>query len=107
MRADPLMTAIHFERRFTALMKYIIHIDEKPLVHVTDHFVPVEFQDRGSPHYHISFGVEGVPIYVDDTNSEVLLQYIRSTVWTHVFAVSEDNSLRELVLKLQSHSHSK
>lgn len=53
MRSDPLMTAIHFDRRFTALMKYIIKGPLQPLGEVKDNFARVEFQNRGSPHYHI------------------------------------------------------
>lgn len=55
MRKDPLLTAIHFERRFKALMKYVINGKQKPLGEVTDYFAFVEFQNRGSPHIHMFF----------------------------------------------------
>lgn len=53
MRKDPLMTAIHFERRFDALMKHVILSGAKPLGKVLDYFARVEFQNRGSPHIHV------------------------------------------------------
>lgn len=53
MRKDPLMTAIHFERRFDALMKHIILSGPEPLGKVLDYFARVEFQNRGSPHIHV------------------------------------------------------
>ena len=60
-RSDPLMTAIHFDRRFSALMKFVVHGPTKPLGLVKDWFVRVEFQNRGSPHYHIFFLVQRYP----------------------------------------------
>ena len=47
------MTAIHFDRRFSALMKFAVNSPVKPLGLVKDYFIRVEFQRRGSPHYHI------------------------------------------------------
>lgn len=38
MRKDPLMTAIHFERRFDALMKHVILSGPEPLGKVLDYF---------------------------------------------------------------------
>ena len=38
MRSDPLMTAIHFDRRFSALLKFVINGHEKPLGSVKDYF---------------------------------------------------------------------
>lgn len=61
MRADPFLTAIHFDRRFAALMKFVVHGSMKPLGVVKDYFARVEFQNRGSPHYYIFFWCEGVP----------------------------------------------
>ena len=52
MRSDPLLTAIHFERRFSALLKFVIFGKMQPLGKVKDFFIQTEFQNRGSPHYH-------------------------------------------------------
>ncbi|WAQ95118.1 hypothetical protein MAR_007589 [Mya arenaria] len=43
MRSDPLLTAIHFDRRFTALMKFIIYGQNKPLGEVVDFFARQRF----------------------------------------------------------------
>ena len=45
MRSDPLMTAIHFDRHFTALMKFVVHGPTKPLGDVKDWFVRVTLRD--------------------------------------------------------------
>ena len=43
-RSDLLMTTIHFERRLTALLKYILNGKPKPLGEIKDYFIRVEFQ---------------------------------------------------------------
>ena len=54
MCEDPLMAAIHFERRFDALMKYVINSQEYPIGKVKDFFYIVEFEIRVSCHYMVS-----------------------------------------------------
>ena len=107
MRFDPLMTAIHFERRLTALLKFILTGESKPLGEIKDCFIRCEFQLRGSPHYHMFFGVSGIC----DLNIECLdnnpgiVEYIDQTVKTTIPNQSEDEELYNLVSKLQMHVH--
>ena len=46
------MAAIHFERRFDALMKYVINSQEHPIGKVKDFIYRVEFKIRGSSSGH-------------------------------------------------------
>ena len=48
MCEDPFMAAIHFERRFDALMKYFINSQEHPIGKVKLFFYRVKFQIRGT-----------------------------------------------------------
>ena len=48
MCEDSLMAAIHFERRFDALMKYVINSQEHPIGKVKDFIYRVQFKIRGS-----------------------------------------------------------
>ena len=48
MCEDPFMAAIHFGRRFDALMKYFINSQEHPIGEVKLFFYRVEFQIRGT-----------------------------------------------------------
>ena len=57
MRNHPLYTAIHFDRRFCALVKHAINGPAAPLGKVVDYFYRVKFQNRGSAHYHMFFGL--------------------------------------------------
>ena len=51
------MTALHFERRWRALYRFVIKGPLKPLGIVKDYFARIEFQARGSPHLHMFFGL--------------------------------------------------
>ena len=80
------MTAIHFDRRFTALMKYVIHGPVKPLGIVKDFFARVEFRNRGSPHYHIFFWVGNVPNDINEIQAKLfcntlLIPFIHISHW--------------------------
>ena len=46
VHADPLLTAMHFERCCKALYREVICGPLKPLGNITDYFARVEFQNR-------------------------------------------------------------
>ena len=62
MCEDPLMAAINFERRFDALMKYLINSQEHPIRKVKEFFYRVEFEIRGSCHYLVTTYFFGLKI---------------------------------------------
>jgi len=53
MRKDPLLSSLHFERRWKAFLKYVLLGKGKPLGVIADYFARIEYQNRGSPHLHI------------------------------------------------------
>ena len=58
------MAAIHFERRFDALMKYVINSQEHPIGKVKHSFYRVEFKISGSCHNLVNtyfFWIENIP----------------------------------------------
>ena len=64
MCEDSLMAAIHFERSFDALMKYVINSQEHPIGKVKDFIYRVEFKIRGSCHYLVTaYFFSGFKIY--------------------------------------------
>ena len=64
MCEDSFMAAIHFERRFDALMKYVINSQEHPTGKVKDFIYRVEFKIRGSCHYLVTaYFFSGFKIY--------------------------------------------
>ena len=107
MRSDPLLSAIHFDRRFAALFKYIIKDKDSPLGSVSDYFIRVEFQNRGSPHYHIFLWIKNIPSEITSENIPAVIQYINKVIHCNIPDPSSDPELFRLVTKLQTHHHSK
>ena len=109
MCEDPLMAAIHFERRFDAFMKYVINSQEHPIGKVKDFFYRVESKIRGSCHYLVTtyyFWIENIPQDISCDTRDVLVRYIDSVIKTDIPDES-DVELCQLVKRLQTHSHSK
>ena len=103
------MAAIHFERRFDALMKYVINSQEHPIGKVKYFFYRVEFEIRGSCHYLVStylFWIENIPQDISCDTRDVLVQYIDSVMKRDIPDES-DVELCQLVKPLQTHSHIK
>ena len=108
MCEDSLMAAIHFERRFDALMKYVINSQEHPIGNVKDFIYRVGFKIRGSCHYLVTayfFSIENIPHDISCDTHDVLVQYINSVIKTDIPDES-DGELYQLVKRLQTHSHS-
>ena len=79
MCEDSLMAAIHFERRFDALMKYVINSQEHPIGKVKYFIYRVEFIIRGSCHYLVTayfFWIENIPQDISCDTRDVLVKYI-------------------------------
>ena len=109
MCEDSLMAAIHFERRFDALMKYVINSQEHPIGKVKDFIYRVEFKIRGSCHYLVNayfFSIENIPHDISCDTRDVLVQYINSVINTDIPDES-DVEIYQLVKRLQTHSHNK
>ena len=109
MCEDSLMAAIHFERRFDALMKYVINSQEHPIGKVKDFIYKVEFEIRGSCHYLVTtylFCIENIPQDISCDTRDVFVQYINSVIKTDIPDES-DMELYQLVKRLQTHSQSK
>ncbi|XP_060605753.1 uncharacterized protein LOC132758214 [Ruditapes philippinarum] len=105
LRKDPLLAAIHFERRFRSLMKNVILSESQPLGKVIDYFARVEFQNRGSPHIHMFLWVADVPKEIDNATAATALKYINSTICSNIPNETVDPELHALVNRLQIHHH--
>ena len=106
---DSLMAAVHFERRFGALMKYVINSQEHPIGKVKDFIYKVEFEIRGSCHYLVTAYFSGLKIYPRISvvalvmfKFNILIMLLRQTS-----PDESDVELYQLVERLQTHSHSK
>ena len=106
---DSLMAAVHFERRFDALMNYVINIQEHSIGNIKDFIYKVEFEIRGSCHYLVTAYFSGLKIYPRiSVVTLVMFEFnILIMLLRHTSPDESDVELYQLVKRLQSHSHSK
>ena len=102
---DPLNVVIHVERRFNALMKFIINGPLLPFgSKVVDYFIRREFQQRGSVHYHVLFWLEN---FSDLNDAAAVVQFIDKVISTELPDEKLDPELHNLVKRYQTHVHYK
>ncbi|XP_078600775.1 uncharacterized protein LOC144875890 [Branchiostoma floridae x Branchiostoma japonicum] len=106
MRSDPVMCAIHFNRRTDALLRFILNSPQHPIGVITDHWIRVEFQLRGSPHLHCMFWVENAPNLDTIEGRQRAPEFIDKYVSTQL-PDDENSLLHELVSKYQRHHHTR
>lgn len=103
VQKDPLMTAIHFDRRWRALFKVCNQIN--PFGKVLDYFTRLEFQSIGSPHLHIFLWIENALTLTTTTSGNDTVSYIDNIISTQIPNKTCEPELHDLVLKLQTHKH--
>ena len=88
MCEDPLMAAIHFERRFDALMKCVIIVRNIPLQRSKISFIiesNLKLEVVAITWYtHIFFWIENIPQDVSCDTRDVSIQYIDSVIKTDI-----------------------
>ncbi|XP_038139885.1 uncharacterized protein LOC119782800 [Cyprinodon tularosa] len=106
LRRNPVTAARMFDFRFHVFLKEVLMSRANPIGKIVDYYYRVEFQQRGSPHCHCLFWVEGAPVLDRDTDEEVIA-FIDKYVTCQL--PPEDDSLYEIVSSVQQHSkrHSK
>ena len=62
----------YFDNRVHEFMKIVLKSNLHPLGQITDHFVRVEFQHRGSPHVHVLLWVQSAPKYNQNDESDIV-----------------------------------
>ncbi|CAF1332401.1 unnamed protein product [Rotaria sordida] len=113
LRANPVLAARLFERRFTSFMNLFIKGGAWCLGKVVDWFARIEMQLRGSPHSHMPVWVECAPKYngpqTDEKTREKIVKFCDKYITTRFPSLDEDAALHYIIKELQTHSrnHSK
>lgn len=107
MRENPNLVAKHFNRRKNAFLKQILKGKSKPLGEVTDYFMRIEFQMRGSPHIHMFLWVLNAPDLDTKQGQVDAPAFIDKYVSTEIPNEHSDKDLHYLVKTLQVHHHTK
>lgn len=103
LRSNPVTVARMFEQMFHIFMRDVIMGPSEPIGKVVDYFQRVEFQQRGSPHMHCLFWIDGAPKLEQDGEIAVC-NYVDKHVACEIPSESEDAHLNKTVLDVQQHS---
>ncbi|XP_061883615.1 uncharacterized protein LOC133634970 [Entelurus aequoreus] len=106
LRRNPATAARMFDYRWHCFLKEVLMSPSNPVGKILDFFYRIEFQQRGSPHVHALFWIEGAPQFYKNPDLEVA-QFIDQYVTCEL--PSADDTLSEVVSSVQLHSkrHSK
>ena len=101
IRRDPVTCARYFDHRSKELFK-VLRSEVSPLGKLTDYYLRIEFQHRGSPHVHSLLWVQDAPKYGHNPLHEVI-EFIDRTISCAL--PDETSMLTEEDIKLQRHKH--
>ncbi|XP_074546718.1 uncharacterized protein LOC141805519 isoform X3 [Halichoeres trimaculatus] len=101
LRRNPVTAARMFDYRWHCFLKAVLMSPAEPIGKIADHFHRVEFQQRGSPHVHCLFWIEGAPKIGKNTDEEVVA-FIDKYVSCEL--PSDDDALLDIVTSVQTHS---
>ena len=102
LRLNPVTAVRHFHYRLETFVKHVVMSNAKPLGEVVDYAIRIEFQARGSPHAHTLLWVKNAPQINVQTDDEVC-RFVQDHISCEI---PEDDKEKELILKIQKHSHS-
>jgi len=104
IRRNPVIVARHYDFRLKTFFTEFLKSDANPVGKITYHFYRIEFQQRGSPHVHMLLWVSDAPEFDKDSDREVC-EFIDR--YQTCCIPDDDEELKNLVLNVQKHSHSK
>ncbi|CAF1383790.1 unnamed protein product [Adineta steineri] len=113
LRSNPVLAARMFEKRFNTFMNLFIKGGAWSLGKVTDWFVRIEMQLRGSPHAHMPIWVKDAPKYsgpkTDNETRKKIVEFCDKYITTRFPSLNEDPILHNQIKDFQTHSrnHSK
>lgn len=100
IKADPVTCARYFDYRFQMFMNSVLKHDTSPIGKIKDFFIRVEFQQRGSPHVHILFWIDGAPSLGKNTDNDMV-------TFIDKFITCKRNSRLAEVINYQTHRHAR
>ena len=95
-----------FESRIESFFSDFLLSKANPLGEITEHIEKIEFQVRGSPHAHCLLWVKDAP-RVDVNTDEEVCDFVDRYICGKLPSETEENeTVHNLVMKLQTHRHS-
>ena len=102
LRENPTTAVRMFQQRVNKFITDVLKSEAEPIGKIVDHFYRIEFQQRGAPHIHCLFWIEGAPKLGEDDDSEVCA-FIDKYITAHLPDEQADPKFNETVRKVQAH----
>ena len=102
LRSNPITAARMFQYRVDTFVTQFLKSPVHPIGVVKDYIIRVEFQQRGSPHVHCLFWIQGAPKLGEQSDDDVK-KFIDAHISCHIPGSNNNSSLRTLVDELQRH----
>ncbi|KAJ8043462.1 hypothetical protein HOLleu_10555 [Holothuria leucospilota] len=102
IQSDPVTCVRFFDHRLQVFMNDVLKGNLHPIGIIKDYFLRIEFQQRGSPHAHITFWIENAPTYDKNSPTE-----IEAFVDKYISCATDIDNESMPMLQLQTHKHSK
>ena len=108
LRANPVLAARLFEKRFNSFMNLFIKGGAWRLGVITDWYARIEMQFRGSPHAHMPLWAENALRYVgletDKKTPKEIVKFCDKYITTRFTSIEEDAELNSTINEVQTHS---
>ena len=103
VKNNPILVVLYAYRRLLEILKYIK--ESKVLGEVTDYYVRIEFQNRGSVHFHVFLWLKNIPKTENGNTEAEVVEYIDKIIWTDFPDRQKEPELHDLVSRKQVHGH--
>ena len=97
---DPVLTSVFIHQRFQSIHRFILESD--CLGKVEHWFYRIEYQSRGTPHFHCLYWIKDAPI-VGQSSDEAVMKFISDHITCEFPSISENAELHNLVSSYQCH----
>ena len=97
---DPVLTSTFIHQKFQSIHEFIIK--SACLGEVEHWFYRIEYQSRGTPHFHCMYWIKDAPI-IGKSSDEAVMNFISKHITCELPSKSENIELHNLVNKYQTH----
>ena len=97
---DPVLTSTYIHQKFQSLHAFIL--ESCCLGKVEHWFYRIEYQSRGTPHFHCMYWIKDAPI-IGKSSDEDVMKFINEHITCNYPSQSENSELHELVKNYLDH----
>ena len=97
---DPVLTTTYIHQKFNSLHSFIL--ESSCLGQVEHFFYRIEYQSRGTPHFHCMYWIKNAPI-IGQSSDEAVMEFINEHITCKFPSKSENLELHDLVNNYLNH----